>query len=654
MPSAGGTNFHPQSGHPGVTWCSERRTWRICYAPEPGKRVTKSFNPRHYGGLEQALQAAIEYLREQKAKLSLYRPNGNSNKGENSASINIKKMNDKLNDIHHSSASVLEVDMNNKCGGKHSGSNWNSSIPYNGFEYGSGLGNSELNNINGELLPGFDGGKVANMNQNLFGLENSSEQWNAAAAAVIAHAITTSKSNGVNQKRKANCEYSASMRAPSTKASKSSNLYGEHTYFNSQSSQTNIEMSGMSGYCCECYYSNNSNNSSNNLGSNSTNVNGGSKTNDEQNPTISNQMDNNMNNNIHCNNGQNHLIGHNSFHQYSCSQSSKSTVSTNNTSNSNNNLGNGNNNSIHPFIYDYNDQSNVNDLMNIRTPKYVNYQRHSGNQNLDDDLLHPSIASSSPLGKVFQSTPYSSIDNYDTILTPNMRSGNSQNHSSGLNINNSGRYYGVNSNIFESDGGVPTNSNKSSNNNINKAGYNNNSSNINGNNNTITTTTNNNNNNNINNNNGNNSTNLGCNHPNQINPSYSSCNNCISNAPQNEFGDFNTPYSSWFEGLGSCYSEIEDTFLNKSSHLLPAGSLGPYSFQPYKEQSHSDVSGKSIVESILLPLSTTSCGTSAEPQLSNDLILDSCQNINLYQNNVNTVTSNSNSKSVCLNDTDAI
>ncbi|POM83199.1 AP2 domain protein [Cryptosporidium meleagridis] len=638
MPSTAGANFHPQSGHPGVTWCSERRTWRICYAPEPGKRVTKSFNPRHYGGLEQALQAAIEYLREQKAKLSLYRPNGNSNKGENSSSINIKKMNDKLNDMHNSSTNVLEIDMNNKCGVKHNGPNWNNNIPYNGFEYGSGLGNSELNNINGELLPGFDGGKVGNMNQNLFGLENSSEQWNAAAAAVIAHAINTSKSNGVNQKRKANCEYSASMRAPSTKASKSSNLYGEHTYFNSQSSQTNIEIGGMGGYCCECYcnnnnnnINNNNNNNNNNLGSNSTIGSGNSKTNDEQNSTISNQIDNM--NNIHCNNGQSHIIGHSSFHPYSCSQSSKSTVSTNNVSNSNNNLGNGNN-SIHPFIYDYNDQSNVNDLMNIRTPKYVNYQRHSGNQNLDDDLLHPSIASSSPLGKVFQSTPYSNIDNYDTILTPNMRSGNSQNHSSGLNIN-SGRYCGGNSNIFESDGGVVTNSNKSSNNSINKAGYNNNNSSINGNNNI------------------NNNANLGCNHQNQINSSYSSCNNCISNATQNEFGDFNTPYSSWFEGLGTCYSEIEDTFLNKSSHLLPVGSLGPYSFQPYKEQSR-DTSGKSIVESILLPLSTTSCGTSAEPQLSNDLILDSCQNINLYQNNANTVTSNSNNKNVCLNDAGSI
>ncbi|OII71692.1 uncharacterized protein cubi_01306 [Cryptosporidium ubiquitum] len=632
MPSTGGTNFHPQSGHPGVTWCSERRTWRICYAPEPGKRVTKSFNPRHYGGLEQALQAAIEYLREQKAKLSLYRPNGNSNKGENSASINIKKMNEKLNDMHHSSTSVLEMDINNKCGGKHNGSNWNNNIPYNGFEYGSGLGNSELSNINGELLPGFDGGKVANVNQNLFGLENSSEQWNAAAAAVIAHAITTSKSNGVNQKRKANCEYSASMRAPSTKASKSSNLYGEHTYFNSQSSQTNIEMSGMTGYCCECYY-NNSNNG-NNLPNNPSNGNSNSKVNDEQNSAISNQMDNNMNH-VHCNNGQNHMIGHNSFHHYSCSQSSKSTVSTNNVSNSNNN-------SIHPFIYDYNDQSNVNDLMNIRTPKYVNYQRHSGNQNLDDDLLHPSIASSSPLGKVFQSTPYSNIDNYDAILTPDMRSGNSQNHSSGLNVNNSGRYYG-NGNMFENDGGIVANSNKSGNNGINKSSYTN--CNNNGNNS---------NNNGNNNNSGNNNTNLGCNHPNHVNSSYSSCNNCISNVSQNDFGDFNTPYSSWFEGLGSCYSEIEDTFLNKSSHLLPVGSLGPYSFQPYKEQPHSDVSGKSIVESILLPLSTTSCGTSAEPQLSNDLILDSCQNINLYQNNTTTVTNNSSNKSVCLNDTGEI
>ncbi|KAJ1607776.1 hypothetical protein OIY81_2124 [Cryptosporidium canis] len=641
MPSAGGTNFHPQSGHPGVTWCSERRTWRICYAPEPGKRVTKSFNPRHYGGLEQALQAAIEYLREQKAKLSLYRPNGNSNKGENSSSMNIKKMNEKLSEIHHSSANVLEMDLNNgnnsnnsnnnngannKCASKHNGSSWNNSIPYNGFEYGSGLGNSELNNINTELLPGFDGGKMVNTNQNMFGLENSSEQWNAAAAAVIAHAITTSKSSGINQKRKANCEYSASMRAPSTKTSKSSNMYGDHTYFNSQSSQTNIEMGGVGGYCCECYYNNG--NGTNNVGNNSNNEANGSKGSDEQNSAISNQMDSLSH--IHCNGG--HMMGHNSYHQYPCSQSGKAALPAGNMSGSNNN-------NIHPFICDYNDQSNVNDLMNIRTPKYVNYQRHSGNQNLDDDLLHPSIASSSPLGKVFQSTPYSNMDNYDSILTPNMRSGNSQTHSSGLNINNSNRYYG-NANIFDNDGVILANSSKSGNGNLNKANFNNSNSNVNHNSNSSNSS------------HGNN-VNGCCSHPNHINSSYSSCNNCISNLSQSEFGDFNTPYSSWFEGLGTCYSEIEDTFLNKSSHLLPVGSIGPYSFQPYKEQTHVDVSGKSIVESILLPLSTTSCGTSAEPQLSNDLILDSCQNMNLYQNNSNSTVA-SNSKSMCLNDTTAV
>lgn len=583
--------------------------------------MTKSFNPRHYGGLEQALQAAIEYLREQKAKLSLYRPNGSSNKGENSGSMNIKKMSEKLTDIHHSSANVLEMDMNGKCGGKHSGSSWNNnSIPYNGFEYGSSLSNSELSNINSEMLPGFDGGKVAGANQNIFGLENSNEQWNAAAAAVIAHAITTSKSSGISQKRKANCEYSASMRAPSAKASKSSNAYGsDHTYFNSQSSQTNIEMGGIGGgYCCECYYNNGGSHASN-TGGNSAGDSGNSKGGKEQNPAVPGQMDNLGH--IHCNNG--HMVGHGSFHQYPCAQSGKSSAVSASS------IGNSNSNSIHhPFICDYNDQSNVNDLMNIRTPKYVNYQRHSGSQNLDDDLLHPSIASSSPLGKVFQSTPYSNIDNYDTILTPDMRSGNSQNHSSGLNINNSGRYYG-NGGLYEAEGGgataMATNSGKSGSSNMNKAGFSNGGG------------------------SGSNSSSRS-NHPNNANSSYSSCSNCITNVPQNEFGDFNTPYSSWFEGLGTCYSEIEDTFLSKSTHLLPVGSLGPYSFQPYKEQPHTDIAGKSIVESILLPLSTTSCGTSAEPQLSNDLILDSCQNISLYQNNSNSTVASS-SNGVCLNDT---
>ncbi|KAF7456543.1 AP2 domain-containing protein [Cryptosporidium felis] len=639
MPSAGSTNFHPQSGHPGVTWCSERRTWRICYAPEPGKRVTKSFNPRHYGGLEQALQAAIEYLREQKAKLSLYRPNGNSSKGENSTNVNIKKMNDKLGEIHRSSSTnVLDMDLNSKCGGKMNNSNWSNGIPYNGFDYGSGLGNSELNNINGEMLPGFEGNKTSgHMNPNMFTSENSSEQWNAAAAAVIAHAITSSKSSTVNQKRKANCDYSNSMRGPS-KTTKASGAYGEHSYFSSQSSQGggSLDMNGR-GYCCECYYNgcNNANNSGPTGGNSGV---GGidSKGNEDPNSVSPNQMENTLHR-VHCNNGtngHNGLMGQNgSFHHYSCSHSTKSTISTSVGSNS----GNGNN--IHPFIYDYGDQTNVNDLMNIRTPKYVNYQRHSVSQNLDDDLLHPSIASSSPLGKVFQSTPYSNIDNYDNLLTPNMRSGNSQNHSSGLNIgHNSGRYYG-NGNIYEGEGGVPGNSAKS-NGNIGKGSYS-------GNNNPVS------------NNSGNNGNNT-----NNGSGTYSSCNSCISNPVQNEFGDFNSPYSAWFEGLGSCYSEIEDTFLSKGSHLLPIGSLGPYSFQPYKEQSPSEVGGKSIVESILLPLSTTSCGTSTEPQLSNDLTLDSCQNTNLFQHGTNInvpvaglaaipTTGNAN-KNVCLTDTSPI
>ncbi|KAH7647938.1 hypothetical protein FG379_001000 [Cryptosporidium bovis] len=639
MPGGSNTNFHPQSGHPGVTWCSERRTWRICYAPEPGKRVTKSFNPRHYGGLEQALQAAIEYLREQKAKLSLFRPNGNSNKGENSSNINIKKVNDKLNDLHNTNNNSnnnagnvpqdLEINngkcINNKLNGNnnhnhihdHNNNNNNSSwnnIQYNGFDYGSGLGNTEYNNgINSELLPGFENGKITN-NQNLFSMENTNnEQWNVTAAAVIAHAITSSKANGFNQKRKANCEYSTSMRQPSNKTIKSSNIYDDNNNYFNQSNTTLIQSNNIelnNGYCCDCY------------------SNRGLINNYKKNEDTNHLIDNNSN-----------MLGQNTF-QYQCSQSTKSTISSSNNncniniSDTNNNNNVNANNSISPFVYDYNDQ-NINEVMNIRTPKYVNYQRHTGNQNVEDDLLHPSIASSSPLGRVFQSTPYSNMDNYENILTPNMRTNNLHNHGINMvghnidnnnntnhsnhsnngnnnnnnngnnnnnNCNNNNRYYG--GNIYENDVGILSNNSKVSNN--NKNDYTNGNCGLNC------------------------ATNNGSNHGN------CSCNNCINNnlPPQNEFSDYQSPFSTWFEGLGSCYSEIEDAFLSKSSQLLPVGSLGPYSFQPYKEQNNgSDVNGKSIVESILLPLSTTSCSTSAEPQLSNELILDSCQTINLFQQN---------------------
>ncbi|EEA06599.1 AP2 domain-containing protein [Cryptosporidium muris RN66] len=538
-------SFHPQSGHPGVTWCSERRTWRICYAPEPGKRVTKSFNPRHYGGLEQARQAAVEYLREQKAKLSLYKPSGgngsNSSKSENS-SVNLKKM----NDMRHPTTSAIDVNVNNINSSnsnklmKSSNGNSKWSSTYNGFEFSlshcnnNNMGISNENNSDGKI-------NVNGTNNHLFGIENTSnEQWNVAAAAVIAHAINTSKNSGFSQKRKSIYEHSSSLGVPSNKSSKSSNthngMYEDNLmYFNSHINNNNHCIEGQN--YCECCYSPSQYKHRQTLQS--------------------------------C--------------QYSCSH-----ICSESNCNSNYKVSSIPISNNHPFICEGNDPNSVNDLMNIRTPKYVSYQRHSTN-NQEEDSLHPSIASSSPLGRMFQSTPYQNLDNYDNVLTPYMRINQS--------IGQNGTNNRFNTNSYENNECNPTGCNLNTNSNSLLS-------------------------------NSNQSMTSSGNYP---------CYNLNSNYVNDQSNDIHSPYSCWFEGLGSCYSEIEDTFLSKTNsnnnlHLPPIGSLGPYSFQPFKEYSSNDNGNKSIVESVLLPLSITTCSTSAEPQLSNELLIEPYRGTSTFPN----------------------